>query len=177
MRQFGLKSANALVCTNNQGCRFGLSMLPFPTARWWQEVASSQTLQADCARHTSCPGGSPSSLPFVIRSYLSSFVSHGDGCVWRAWTEATSEGSFLKLRAYDGLKVEIMRKLIRLEMSARVYMCVNLGEDLLFFWAHTHQLFKPGSSLAIKEGTIFPARSSLWDSCIPMWLEMMPLSL
>lgn len=80
---------------------------------------------------TSCPGGSPSSLPFVIRSCLSSFVSHKDGCVWRAWTEATSEGSFLKLRVYDGLKVEIMRKLIRLEMSARVYMCGKLGEESL----------------------------------------------
>lgn len=80
---------------------------------------------------TSCPGGSPFSPAFVIRSCLSSFVSHGDGCIWRAWSEATSEGSLLRLRAYYVLKVEIMATLIILEMSASVYMCMNLGESLI----------------------------------------------
>lgn len=50
-RQFGSKSADAFMGTSNQGCRFSLLMLLFPTARWWQEGASSQTFRADCARH------------------------------------------------------------------------------------------------------------------------------
>lgn len=96
--------------------------------------------------------------------------------VMGAFGELDSEGSFLKLGAYYVLKVETMRTLIIWEMSVTVYMCMNLGE-VTFFWASTHQLFKPGSSLANKEWAISPACSSLWGSCVHMWLEMMLLSI
>lgn len=85
---------------------------------------------------TSCPGGSPSSLAFVIRSCLSSFVSHSDGCDWRAQCEATPKVSFLKLRAYWVLKAEIMQTPLEmhsseLEMQASVSICMNFWEKSL----------------------------------------------
>lgn len=83
--------------------------------------------------------------------------------VMGTFEELDSEGSFLELRAYYVLKVEIMQTLIILEMSVSVYMCMNL--EVTYFWASTHQLFKPGSSLANRVSNFFCLLFSVRQFC------------
>lgn len=100
---------------------------------------------------TSCPGGSPSSPAFVIRSCLASFVSHRD------WVH-------LEKSMWGNFKGQLpkVRSLLSFESWANVNanhvgspgQCVYVHEfrrKVTYFWTSAHQLFKSGSSVAKKE--------------------------